>query len=299
MAKTSEVFIGITTFNSELFLECCLKSIINKTAGISRQIVVRDNFSKDRSVDIAKDLGARVLESALSHSETCNLFLSLSSSPYTLIMHSDTIILSEKWFSLCRTKIKDNVALVSPQDIGCGPYTRPFGIGMPESSFLFFDTEKMRRTKKVLKFKRRFGLPLPCLSLDFYCTHVTHNIPSRLKEAGLSWFPMEVHTSNKVSEPIYIPDFKPNVWSDELSYLQYGLGNFYSIDGVITHYHNWYERCIGEGKASNRQKTTETNDGGFPLGYIKAGTDAFLRDYTSGRLSLPPAVPNSRRPKAL
>jgi len=170
---------------------------------------------------------------------------------------------------------------------------------MPESSFLFFDTEKMRRTKRVIKFRRRFGVPLPYLSFDFYCTHATHNIPSRLKEVGLSWFPMEVHTSNKVSQPIYIPDFKPKCWSDELPYLEYGLGNFYSIDGVVTHYHNWYERRIGENKLAGGQKTTEKDDGGFPLGYIKAGTDAFLRDYSSGKLSLPPAVPNSRKPKAL
>jgi hypothetical protein len=110
---------------------------------------------------------------------------------------------------------------------------------------------------------------------------------------------MEVHTSNKVSEPIYAPDFKPKVWSDELPYLQYGLGNFYSIDGVITHYHNWYERRIGEDKLSELQKTTEKDGGGFPLGYVKAGTEAFLRDYTAGKLSLPAAVPNTRTPKAL
>lgn len=73
-------------------------------------------------------------------------------------------------------------------DYGCGLYTRPFGAGMPESSFLFFDTEKARRTKKVVKYNRRFGISFPYLSYDFYCTHATYNLPACLKEAGLSWF---------------------------------------------------------------------------------------------------------------
>lgn len=299
MAKAADLFVGVLSFNSELFLSHCLNAVINKTRGISTQVVVCDKFSTDGSADIARNLGVKVVQSMSGYCEAFNILFSLSRSPYTLILHSDTILLSDKWFSLCKSKIKDDVALVSPQDIGCGPYTRSFGMNMPESSFLFFDTEKMRRTKRVIKFNRRFGIPIPYRSLDFYCTHVTHNIPSRLKEAGLSWFPMEVHTSNKVPEPIYVPDFKPKIWSDELPYLQYGLGNFYSIDGVITHYHNWYERRIGEDKLSGTQKTTEKDGAGFPLGYIKAGTDAFLRDYTSGHLSLPPAVHSQRVPKAL
>ena len=299
MAKAAELFVGVLSFNSELFLGHCLKSVINTTQGIDRQIVVCDKFSNDGSVDIVRNLGVKVVQSMAGYCEAFNILFSLSRSPYTLILHSDTILLSDKWFSLCKSKIKDNVALVSPQDIGCGPYTRSFGVNMPESSFLFFDTEKMRRTKRVIKFNRRFGIPLPYRSLDFHCTHVTHNIPSRLKEAGLSWFPMEVHTSNKVSAPIYAPDFKPKVWSNELPYLQYGLGNFYSIDGTITHYHNWYERRIGEDKLPGGQKTTEKDGAGFPLGYVKAGTDAFLRDYAAGKLSLPAAVPNNRTPKAL
>ncbi len=299
MFDRAELFVGVLSYNSALFLGHCLKAITNTTEGISTEVVVCDKLSMDGSAKIARSLGADVIQSNSDYCEAFNILLSSSRSPYTLIIHSDTILINDKWFDLCKSKFKDNIALVSPQDIGCGPYTRPFGINMPESSFMFFDTEKMRRTKRVIKFNRRFGIPIPYRSMDFHCTHVTHNIPGRLKEAGLSWFPMEVHTSNKVAEPIYVPDFKPKCWSDELPYLQYGLGNFYSIDGVITHYHNWYERRIGEDKLSGNQKTTEKDGGGFPLGYIKAGTDAFLRDYTAGHLSLPAAVPNLRKPRAL
>ena len=299
MPEAAELFVGVVSFNSELFLGHCLKAVINTTRGISSQIIVCDKFSSDGSVDIAQRLGIKVIQRTSGLGEAYNIFLSLSRSPYTLIIHSDTILLSDKWFYLCKSRIKDNVALVSPQDIGCGPYTRPFGINMPESSFMFFDTAKMRKIKRVIRHRRFLGFSIPYRSFDFYSAHVTHNLPARLKEAGFSWFPMEVHTSNRVTKPIYVPDFKPKCWSDELPYLQYGLGNFYSIDGVITHYHNWYDRRIGEGKLSGGQKTTEKDGSGFPLGYIKAGTEAFLRDYTAGKLSLPAAVTSKRTPKAL
>jgi glycosyltransferase involved in cell wall biosynthesis len=298
MTQQPELFIGITTFNSGLFIGHCLDSLMKTTRGTHRRIVLCDKFSSDGTAAIARKAGAEVVSSAASQADAYNILFSMSRSPYTLIIHADTVLLSDKWFELCKSRIRDNVALVSPHDIGCGPYTRPFGAGMPESSFLFFDTKKILKAR-ITRWHRRLGVPLPQRCVDFYGSHITHNLPAHLRRAGLSWFPMEVHTSNKVSEPIYVPDFKPNVWSDELPYLEYGFGNFYSIDGVITHYHNWYERRIENTAVSDPRATTEKDGKGFPLGYIKAGTEAFLRDHSSGNLSLPPAVPSARKPKAL
>jgi glycosyltransferase involved in cell wall biosynthesis len=298
MSQQPELFIGITTFNSGLFIGHCLDSLAKTTRGNRPRIVLCDKFSTDGTAETARKAGAEVVRSAASQADAYNILFSMSRSPYTLIIHADTVLLSDQWFELCKSRIKDNVALVSPQDIGCGPYTRPFGAGMPESSFLFFDTEKMLKAR-IIRWLRRFGIPLPERCLDFYAPHITHRLPDHLKRAGLSWFPMEVHTSNKVAAPIYAPDFKPKVWSDELPYLQYGLGNFYSIDGVITHYHNWYERRIENTAISDPRAATEKDGKGFPLAYIKTYTETFLRDYTAGCVSLPPAVPNTRKPKAL
>jgi len=294
MSTTSDIFIGITSWNSELFLGHCLRALYQTSDDVSKQIVVLDNSSGDRSADIARDLGAMVIVKSLGQADALNYLFKLSKSRYTLLMHSDVLMLSDKWFPLCRSKISNNVALVSPEDIGCGPYTRPFGVGMPESSFLFFDTDKLKKTKCTL-WKQHFRVPVPQRVLDFYGEHVTHNIPARLTKAGLTWFAMNVHISDAVAEPIYHPGFSPRTWSEELTHLRYGLGNFYSIDGVITHYHNWFDRA----HRNIPLNSTEEHRCGIPLAYIKLYTDAFLRDYTANRLILPPTAPTDRKPVAL
>jgi len=294
MSHKPDIFVGITSWNSELFLSHCLRSVVERTSDMRSRIVVMDNASTDHSAEIAHDLGIEVVVQQSSQADALNKLFSMSQAAYTLLIHADVILLSARWFDLCKGKLTKSVVLVSPEDIGCGPYTRPFGAGMPESSFLFFDTDKLKKTKFTL-WKQRFSLPVPQRVLDFYGEHVTHNIPARLTKAGLTWFAMNVHISDAVAEPIYHPGFSPRTWSEELAHLRYGLGNFYSIDGVITHYHNWFDRAQRDIPYDSK----EEHRCGIPLAYIKLYTDAFLHDYTAKRLILPPTSPSDRKPVAL
>lgn len=261
------------------------------------RVVVLDNASTDDSVAIAKGFNAEVLVESCTQPDALNRFVAWSDAPYTLLLHADVVLLDSRWFDLCRSKINAKTILVSPEDIGCGPYSRPFGIGKPESSFLFAATAHLRETR-ILKWRSWHRLPFPERVVDFYGAHITHRLPQRLSERGFEWFPMSVHTSAAVVEPLYQPAFAPPVWSEELAYLRYGLGNFYSIDGMITHYHNWYERMDLDIEPVS-QLTTERDGGGFPVAYIKTYTHAFLRDYLAGALVVPPAVKTGRKPKAL
>ena len=198
-------------------------------------------------------------------------------------------MLNPSWFALCRSKITGRSVLVSPEDIGCGPLTRPFGAEKPESSFLFFLTSALRDLRSII-WLRRGLVRVPRVHIDFYGPHITHNIPTKLAKRGLAWFKMDVHWSDPVPEPIYKPDTRPKIWSSELAYLRYGLGNFYSIDGTITHYHNWYDRV----RHSSNAKASE-----FPLKYVDLYTAAFLADYDRGQLAIPPAIKSDRKPMAL
>ena len=297
MKRRPDLFIGITSWNSALFLPICLQAIRDKTVGPNVRVVVLDNASTDDSAAIARNFDAEVLIKGCAQSDALNRLVDLSNAPYTLLLHSDVVLLDSRWFDLCRSKIDDKTILVSPEDIGCGPYSRPFGIGKPESSFLFAATGNLRKTR-FLKWQSWRSLPFPKRVVDFYGNHITHRLPQRLCERGFEWFPLSVHLSETVAEPLYQPDFAPPVWSHELAYLRYGLGNFYSIDGVITHYHNWYERVDLDVEPAS-QRTTGHNGGGFPVAYIKAYTQAFLRDYTQGALVVPPALKSGRKPKAL
>jgi hypothetical protein len=109
---------------------------------------------------------------------------------------------------------------------------------------------------------------------------------------------MNVLISPTSATPIYVPPFTPKVWSDELPHLRYGLGNFYSLGGEITHYHNWYDR-VDKAVDPESTETTGRNGEGFPAAYVKRYTDNFLGDYTSGQLLLPSPIPPLRQPRAL
>src|SRR5262245_21023865 len=137
-----DLFVGITTWDSELFLEHCLRSIYRTTTGLRIRVGVVDNFSRDRSVEIARDMRAEVRVERYSQAIALNRLLSMSRARHTLLIHSDVILLSAEWYSTCSRHLAGHVAMVAPEDIGCGPLTRPYGAGMPESCFMLFDTAK-------------------------------------------------------------------------------------------------------------------------------------------------------------
>ena len=144
--------------------------------GNNYQIHVIDNDSTDRTVELATAAGAEVYVQKCSQAEALNLIVARSNAKCTLLIHSDIMMLEENWFAECQIELDAEVILLSPQDIGCGPYTRPFGIGMPESFFLFFDTEKSRKAR-ITRWNRRIRFPYRKRVVDYFGPHVTHNIP--------------------------------------------------------------------------------------------------------------------------
>lgn len=281
----NDLFVGVTTWNSGLFLEQCLRSVLKTTDGLRVKIGVVDNESADRSVEIARDMGAHVCVWHSSQAIALNRLLSMSDARHTLLMHSDVVLLSPEWYPTCAGRLAGDVALVSPEDIGCGPMTRPYGAGKPESCFMLFDTEKARRARTWTWVRRR-GIPCPSLRFDFDDYYVTHDLPATLGRRGYTWCPMMVHASPRGPAPFYVPPFTPEYWSDELSFLRYGMGNFYSLDGRITHYHNWFDR-VPKDVPIDSVETTDGAGKGLPLAFLSLGTRRFIEDLESGRLVLP------------
>ena len=288
-----DLFIGIPTWNSARFLEPCLRQIAETSRGIRYEIGVLDNGSTDRSVDIARAYGCKVKVHEYLLPDALNRLVSWSNADYTLFIHADTFILDHDWFSRCVSKLSGQNALISPQDIGCGPFTRPWGKNMPESSFMLFRTDKLKALR-IIRWVRRFRLKMPQKVVNFYSHNVTHYIPGELQKCGLSWVRMKVHTSCRLEQAIYFPRTKVRYWTNELAYLEYGLGNFYSVDGVITHYHNWYERLFDNDNANRKVDPT-----GIPLDYIVERSQAFLRDLEIRKVSLPDPAEPEREPQAI
>jgi hypothetical protein len=167
---------------------------------------------------------------------------------------------------------------------------------MPESCFLLFDTVKARRAR-TWEWIRRRGVPWPRLSLKLDHYYVTHDLPNSLSRQGYTWQPMRVHASPRQAGPVYRPSFTPEYWSEELSFLRYGMGNFYSLDGCVTHYHNWFDRVPKDVPLESRE-TTEGGGRGLPLAYLSLGTRNFLSDLRANRLQLPAADEPYREPRA-
>ena len=55
------VSVVIPTYNSERTLEKCLKSIVDQTYK-NIEIIIVDKFSEDKTVEIAKSYGARIIQ---------------------------------------------------------------------------------------------------------------------------------------------------------------------------------------------------------------------------------------------
>lgn len=290
-----DLFVGVTSWNSELFLPLCLQALQKTTRGIDAQLCVLDNVSQDDSAAIARRQGVDVVVRSCTQPEALNMLIRRSNATYTLLIHADVIMLNDGWFSLCKSKLRGDIVLVSPEDIGCGPLTRPFGAGKPESSFMLFETKALKRSRRIV-WRRKKRIPIPRREFDFSGGHVTHHIPQLLQARGLSWFPMGVHPSNREETIFYAPAERPKIWADELGHLRYGLGNFYSIDGVITHYHNWYDRVI---TAKANGVATKPGSKEFPADFINQYSSRFLTDYKEGRVDLPRELNSNRKPQAL
>ena len=290
-----DLFVGVTSWNSEIFLAHCLRSIRRTTDGLNVRIGVVDNLSTDKSVDIAREFGADVHLEHCSQAIALNRLLDMSTGRLTLLIHSDVVLLSNDWFTACTAHLEGDSALVSPEDIGCGPITRYYGKDMPESCFMLFDTAKARRAR-TLGWIRRRGIPWPKMHLDLDHYYVTHDLPETLARKGYTWYPMRVHASPSEATPVYEPPFIPEYWSRELSYLRYGMGNFYSVDGCLTHYHNWYDR-VPKNVPLDSRETTEGKGKGLPLAYVSLCTRNFIQDLETDRLVMPSPHEPPREPR--
>jgi glycosyltransferase involved in cell wall biosynthesis len=293
MSRKPQLFIGIATWNSARFLEPCLAQIEATCSSIKYEVGIVDNGSSDGTVSLARSHGCKVEIRESLFPDALNRLVSWSRAPFTLFMHSDTMLLNPDWFRICSAKLVGPNALISPQDIGCGPFTRPWGKGMPESSFMLFRTGDLLRMRNI-RWVRRFRLRLPQRVVNFYSNHATHFLPDELQRRGLSWLPMKVHTSRHVGESLYMPDPDVKCWAPELAHLEYGLGNFYSVDDVFTHYHNWYERLL-----DNEQSRRQPDQSGIPLDYVGQRSRHFLDDLRRGDVKLPDVSAPEREPAAI
>jgi glycosyltransferase involved in cell wall biosynthesis len=276
----TQLRVGITSCRDRASLELCLESLGRTLGGVEHELVVVDCGSEDGSVELAERSGARVIVRSWSQSDALNWLLATSKAEHTLLLHSDVVLLAEDWYERTAAKLGGRVVLVSPEDVGVGPMLRAeYGRGMPESSFMLWHTEGAGRLRKVrprlLGHQLRNRLPLRVLHL--YHLHVTHYLPAAIAAAGLEWLPMDVLESPR--ESAWFAADGGVTWEPAWGELRYGFGNFYALDGCVTHFHQWYSRdSVGDG---------EVNADGVPLDFLRRAADRFRADYLAGAVRVP------------
>lgn len=288
-----KLFIGITTFNSSFFLPTCLSSIKRCFENIiDYKVCIVDNESNDTSRQIALSFNCDVIKKRCIQADALNILIGRSSGECTLLLHSDVALLSKEIWPLLKNIMHSHDVLVSPEDIGLGNYDRiKMGAGMPESSFMLWKTKEALSLRSLriynnytLKsFVGRLFRSLPIYCLDFYGPHITHHIPKLLKLNGFNWVKMKVHPSTKLPEPWFINTDANVKWvENDWGYREYGFGNFYSIEGHITHYHNWFSREISDSVGHYK-----LDDCKVSVAYIKAYSERFKKDFEKDVVHLP------------
>lgn len=102
--------VVIATLNSESTLEMCLKSIANQSIGRENiEILVVDGGSKDRTIEIAKDYGARILHNEGKIKESAiNKAIENSTGKYLIFVDSDEVIGNNLAFEIRRKIFQEN-----------------------------------------------------------------------------------------------------------------------------------------------------------------------------------------------
>jgi glycosyltransferase involved in cell wall biosynthesis len=277
--------IGMTVFNDESILDPALERL-QATAPPGTRLVVFDNGSTDRSPEILARHGASVVRGNLPQPDALNVLAAGAKSKYLLLLHGDVFFLGHQWFDACAAELDNGHVLVSPDDCGLGNFIRSGFKGKPESSFMMFDVAKLhgrlmksdltRYFKRLIKYRRAGPLRI----LPLYVEHVTHALPQAISEAGQTWKSMNVYPSRRLDSSWFVPPPGKWNWTDDWGKYDYGFGNFYSLNGTLTHYHNWYSRDLFSG-------TRERNADGVPMEFIRQYTRRFLADLKAGTVHLP------------
>lgn len=95
MTVTPALSIIIANWNGENLLRECLGSILEKTTDISFEIIVVDDASTDRSIELVSRFPSVKLvrsPSNLGFVKTCNIGASVSGGKYLMLLNNDTVL---------------------------------------------------------------------------------------------------------------------------------------------------------------------------------------------------------------
>jgi glycosyltransferase involved in cell wall biosynthesis len=110
MATRKEFFpivsVVITTKNEDQNIRRCIQSILNQTYG-NLELILVDNYSNDRTVEIGKEYGARVFLKGNERSDQRNYGVKMANGSYVIYLDAD-MILSKNLIAECVEECERN-----------------------------------------------------------------------------------------------------------------------------------------------------------------------------------------------
>ena len=106
MSDKPLVSVVVPTFNSERFLERCLRSVREQTYP-NVEVIVVDNYSRDKTREIAKKYADRVVLCRAGRSKAKNVGVNLAKGDYVLFIDSD-MELSRRVIEECLEAVEKN-----------------------------------------------------------------------------------------------------------------------------------------------------------------------------------------------
>ena len=136
-SKTIDLSVIIVSYNVEHFLHLCLESVYAATKNIRAEVIVIDNASADKSVDMVRKQfpSARVIANVdnLGFGKANNQAAKLAKGRYLCILNPDTIVSQntfEQFIELHESN--PNLAISGPQlTDGTGQFLRESKRGLP------------------------------------------------------------------------------------------------------------------------------------------------------------------------
>jgi glycosyltransferase involved in cell wall biosynthesis len=159
-----DVDVAVCTYNSEKYLDECLKSI-RKYVSCSRLIVI-DHYSTDKTVEIAEKYGAEIYFENIGVGYARQLAINRSDAPFILFVDSDVVFFDDLWFKKCIKLFRDEKLRAGA--IGVDTYVKLPDWRMKFNEFWWKNVSLARRTyfHNVYFLRRRAieGIKIPnCL----------------------------------------------------------------------------------------------------------------------------------------
>ena len=114
------VDLVIVHYNTPLFLRSCLESLYSNPCRLLRQVVVLDNASPDRNIEVVADefpqVEFRHHRNNLGFAAACNEGIRSTRAPYCLILNPDTLITGHAIETMLETMTgHDDAGIVAPR----------------------------------------------------------------------------------------------------------------------------------------------------------------------------------------